>query len=76
MVKSRTWGPNGLGQICSATYQGCDWTSVPLFLICKMDIIVRVVPASQGCLRTESGISVRYYHVLFLLEQINERWRL
>lgn len=65
-VKSRTWGPHSLGQICSATYQWCNWISVPQFLICEMGILVRLVPASQGCVRTESWVSVCCYYVLFL----------
>lgn len=65
-VKSRTWGPHSLGQICSATYQWCNWISVPQFLICEMGILVRLVPASQGCVRTESWVRVCRYYVLFL----------
>lgn len=66
VVMNKTWGPNRLGQMCSATCRWYDWISVPPFLICKMGVIVGVVPASQGCVKTESWISVCCWYVSFL----------
>lgn len=43
----------------------CDRISEPQLLICEMGIIVGLVPASRGCVRTVSWISACYYSVLF-----------